>query len=393
MIKKHSLVTSAVLAALAVLLLTTARSQPVQEPRDNAGELFYSLVRFSPGQSPDAPLEPKSGRPVEDSSHKVRLHPQLSHISYDDPIVFPNQPGRAHLHQFFNNPTTDAYSTHESLMATPTVAGQSMVNKSAYWTPVLFGEESGRIYLPNDQIWYYSTGIRGRNARAIWPEPFPEEWVQPLPRGMEMLGYGDREAFVKIRKDGNMSLVVHFPSCAAVDEDGNPLTKYTDMGEEAEVNDHVAYRNHRLPPPHCPETHPYPFPRIVMILIYGAIEEPVRLSSGGMDTLHADFMDGWEEGARQAMVEGLRNRTSMKFRNQRGLTEAAQEGEVGQHLFDTYGRWIVPPRMPYMPPTMSPGHMNHDHWGVGVSVVPDAEIVTREELVSATEPEEEELRD
>src|SRR5215210_4308885 len=40
------------------------------------------------------------------------------HIARDDPIVYPGQPGKSHLHQFFGNTDTDANSTYQSLRTT-----------------------------------------------------------------------------------------------------------------------------------------------------------------------------------------------------------------------------------------------------------------------------------
>ena len=40
-----------------------------------------------------------------------------SHSLKDDPIVYPGQPGVSHLHDFYGNTTTNAYSTIASLLA------------------------------------------------------------------------------------------------------------------------------------------------------------------------------------------------------------------------------------------------------------------------------------
>lgn len=40
-----------------------------------------------------------------------------SHSLPDDPIVFPGQQGASHLHDFFGNTATDAFSTQASLLA------------------------------------------------------------------------------------------------------------------------------------------------------------------------------------------------------------------------------------------------------------------------------------
>src|SRR5213079_507048 len=36
---------------------------------------------------------------------------EFSHQSMNDPIVYPGKPGKSHLHEFFGNASTNAYST------------------------------------------------------------------------------------------------------------------------------------------------------------------------------------------------------------------------------------------------------------------------------------------
>ena len=65
-----------------------------------------------------------------------RVTCEVSHFAYDDPIVFPGQPGAAHLHMFFGNTEANAYSTFDSLLntGTSTCNGQDL-NRTAYWVP------------------------------------------------------------------------------------------------------------------------------------------------------------------------------------------------------------------------------------------------------------------
>ncbi|MGH1494118.1 MAG: hypothetical protein ACRBK7_32785, partial [Acidimicrobiales bacterium] len=41
---------------------------------------------------------------------------QYSHFAYDDPIIYPGQVGRSHLHMFFGNTKTNAHSTTDSIV-------------------------------------------------------------------------------------------------------------------------------------------------------------------------------------------------------------------------------------------------------------------------------------
>src|SRR5206468_12171925 len=56
----------------------------------------------------------------------------------DDPIVYPGQPGKSHLHQFYGNEDANAYSTFASLRAKGTSTcnrGPQAANRSGYWMP------------------------------------------------------------------------------------------------------------------------------------------------------------------------------------------------------------------------------------------------------------------
>ena len=53
-----------------------------------------------------------------DSMGNFRMICGAGQLSYDDPIVFPGQPGESHLHQFYGNLGADANSTYQSLRTT-----------------------------------------------------------------------------------------------------------------------------------------------------------------------------------------------------------------------------------------------------------------------------------
>src|SRR5215218_2940263 len=64
----------------------------------------------------------------------------VSHFKADDPIVFPNRPGAAHMHSFYGNTSTDHASTTESLMGSLSTCGRNFetTDKSAYWVPSVY---------------------------------------------------------------------------------------------------------------------------------------------------------------------------------------------------------------------------------------------------------------
>ena len=79
-------------------------------------------------------------------------------LSYDDPIVYPGQPGKAHLHQFYGNMSANAYSTFASLRAggSSTCGSPSAnpANRSAYWMPALL-DGKGNVIQPDTVDLYY----------------------------------------------------------------------------------------------------------------------------------------------------------------------------------------------------------------------------------------------
>ena len=84
-------------------------------------------------------------------------------LLYDDPIVYPGQPGKSHLHQFYGNLATNANSTYASQRA----AGDSTcnssgledgtgkaANRSGYWMPAML-DGKGNVIKPNYVNLYY----------------------------------------------------------------------------------------------------------------------------------------------------------------------------------------------------------------------------------------------
>src|SRR6185295_4061675 len=80
---------------------------------------------------------------------------EFSHMNYDDPIVYPGQHGKAHLHTYFGNTSVVANSTAASLRATgnSTCRG-GIINRSAYWVPALL-DHLGRPVKPEYMDVYY----------------------------------------------------------------------------------------------------------------------------------------------------------------------------------------------------------------------------------------------
>src|SRR4029077_18304378 len=93
----------------------------------------------------------------------------------------------------------------------------------------------------------------------------------------------------------NLELQVNFPDCS----DGKPAS--------ADHRSHMAYSSGGR----CPASHPIPVPAISLILRYPAVTSSnVFLSSGGVYSGHADFMDAWKPAALRGLVPGCLNHYS-----------------------------------------------------------------------------------
>src|SRR5690606_19908463 len=59
-------------------------------------------------------------------------------LAYDDPLLYPNEPGKSHLHKFWGTIASDASSTSESLARqrdSNCNYGPDTLNRSGYWMP------------------------------------------------------------------------------------------------------------------------------------------------------------------------------------------------------------------------------------------------------------------
>ncbi|QSI77154.1 DUF1996 domain-containing protein [Niveibacterium microcysteis] len=247
------------------------------------------------------------GTPSADGVGAFRTICGFSHMAFDDPIVFPGKPGMSHLHAFFGNTGTNAYSTAHSLAGSgnSTCAG-GIANRSAYWVPALIDTVSHKPIVPSDPIWYYKTGYGGVKAAD----------VKPMPAGLRMIA-GDMKAkgaqdvanwscrsspehFATIPNcavGDNVQMSVRFPQCW----DGVNL-------DSANHKSHMAYPTGSG----CPATHPVALPEITLNVLYlvRTADAPLnwRLASDDLSlpagySVHADWFDGWNPEIRDTWIE------------------------------------------------------------------------------------------
>jgi Domain of unknown function (DUF1996) len=242
-----------------------------------------------------------------------------SHYAKDDPLVFPGQAGKAHLHVFFGNTGTNAASTYDSLRASGngTCRG-GIANRSAYWAPALLN--NGRLLQPIESNFYYKTAYQGLKPADM----------NDIPNGLRMIA-GDAKA----TPSSPQSQSIAWWTCH---------NHYTERGHTDGITDCRDFRNDPADaleqviafpqcwngrdvdsPDHkshmaygtgsgCPSTHPVAIPEVSTLIEYKWTEDMyvqnLRLASdaysggaGGFSN-HADYFEAWDPATRKLFIDG-----------------------------------------------------------------------------------------
>ncbi|MDB4971908.1 MAG: hypothetical protein JWN48_249 [Myxococcaceae bacterium] len=269
------------------------------------GDKGYDTFRVRPISTPPRP----------DDIGAFRTVCSLSHMKFDDPIVFPGRPGASHLHAFFGNTGAGAASTSESIAnsGNGTCRGGT-ANRTAYWVPALIDTRDGSPVLPFEAHFYYKSGYNGIAPSA----------VQPMPKGLRMIAgsmqaSSAQEVLTWGCIDGDsmgasiqncapgqqLQMSVRFPQCW----NGRDL-------DSADHKSHMSYVVNRS----CPATHPVPIPEITFNIRYPVVEAGAplrwRLASDMYDPSlpggfsgHGDWWNGWDEGVERAFIQGCDNKS------------------------------------------------------------------------------------
>lgn len=247
------------------------------------------------------------------SAHGFRFACVPSHFSYDDPVVYPGQEGRAHLHMFFGNTGVDYRSTSASIINSgASTCHGGTVNRSAYWVPAMINE-AGDVVLPKRIFNYYKSWVSDRSR------------IQPIPAGLQILandqilgsggvavarpGHPEDtwQSSIRVSDHDGLTIEVLFPDCVAVDGSGNPIL--TSPGGTSHVAYSTAGSNGN-----CPASHPYTIPQLTEIFTWDNVpytsdwqlaSDPSSAAKG--TTAHADYMAGWTAEGARIMADCVRN--------------------------------------------------------------------------------------
>jgi hypothetical protein len=249
-------------------------------------------------------------------------------LLYDDPIAYPGQPGKSHLHQFFGNTGTNANSTYDSLRTTGQSTCMSPINRSAYWMPAMLNGR-GQVVRPDYITIYYK---RFPKTAAECKTAGGNGGCLSLPNGLRYIfGYN-----MVSRTDPLPNS--HWFTCSGANRSNNIIdtAKYCAVGKhlgaastalacwDGKNLDSADHRSHMAPEVRisdgtmrCPEDHPWRIPHFSMVAWY-TIDDTLDLSgvwplpagqttwslaSDNMpglapsrpgSTLHADWFGAWD---------------------------------------------------------------------------------------------------
>jgi hypothetical protein len=226
---------------------------------------------------------------------------RYTHQASDDPIVFPGQPGASHQHTFVGNVTTNAFSSFGSLRSSATTC-RRQDDTAAYWVPALY--QGTTEVLPVAATVYYRRGTLAEvsrfpnnlrmiagDAKATTPQELRVTfWSCGVESGM---GRSSTVPTCPSMRGSFLRLHIRFPECW----DGRNL-------DSADHTSHMAYATRAG----CPSTHPVEVPQITQIYRYPTRGgEGFVLSSGGQFSAHADFVNAWNPGALEKLVNDCLN--------------------------------------------------------------------------------------
>lgn len=237
-----------------------------------------------------------------------------SHMNFDDAIVYPGQPGAAHLHTYFGNTAVNAHTTNESLnnSGNSTCRG-GIVNRSGYWVPSVI-DTDGTPVIPDDSHFYYKesytdhpsettafpSGLRILAGADMSQPDKPSSRTKYTSRGASP--YQAYDHIPDCKPGSQVTMTIHFPHCWVGEVGGVPVL------DSANHRDHMAYGRGGS----CPDSHPVKIPDIQFNILYTVPPEGTsgwRLSSDVYDSslpagysLHGDWIAGWEDDVMEQIV-------------------------------------------------------------------------------------------
>lgn len=272
---------------------------------------------------------PRSPHGPDSNFAAFRTECEYSHVSKNDPIVYPGKKDAAHWHMFFGNTASDENLTDPATQGNSTCSG-GRHNNTSYWAPLLVDTKTynsaTKQYNAVEPIEgdpmqvYYKSGYEGVPASTI--VPFPPGFrmiagnnpsVTPTSNSRHVTfecinsaraddiynGIKERDSIPTDCPAGKIfQATVTFPQCGAVNPNGSPVLDSPDH------RSHVAY-GAGWPNLGCPSSHPRAYPEVKEHFRW---KVPATGASGlkfssdiygdnvpAGRTFHADWFNGWNQ--------------------------------------------------------------------------------------------------
>jgi hypothetical protein len=281
------------------------------------------------------------GSAAPDDSGAFRFICNAGPLRRDDPIVFPGQSGRSHLHQFFGNTAADANSTYRSLRTTGNSTCNSPLNRSAYWMPAMLDGAGGVVRPDFVSIYYKRLPASDPHCRTM-----AAGGCVPLPRGLrfifgyDMINGAPKTGAGYFNCQGPTATPGAYPDivtaakyCPAGNQLGAIITAPTCWDgvnvDSADHRSHVAYAYYDNGVAKCPADHGFVIPGFTLGVWYtvdsrldtsGTWNGSTRtwhLSSDEMpgmpmmrpgSTFHADWFGAWDDTVMKMWTDNCINK-------------------------------------------------------------------------------------
>lgn len=241
-------------------------------------------------------------------------------LLYADPILYPGDVTKSHLHQFYGNTAADQNSTYVTLRATGESTCSNKLNRSAYWVPVLLTGDGNNVIQPDYLSIYYKRRPAGdpqclkesaKGCVALPPgfrivsgfdmnkmgKPQPENMsfsFRCIENNKPSVHRGVlKDAVADCGGSGQIMAAINFGSC------------WNGMLDSADHRRHLVRGQYvGQTYPQCPTGYDYIIPELTQQIAYtisasdGAIHFASDMGMEGGSTFHADYMEAWDPTTR-----------------------------------------------------------------------------------------------
>ncbi len=317
----------AALAAGAIAAALAAGSSPAPPTVQAVGANVETLTQAATAteratRTPPAITIPASNGP---GTGQWIVNCPYSHTLPDDPIIFPNQPGMSHSHEFMGSTDTKASSTIDSMRGARTTCGIAG-DTAGYWVPTL--SQNGVVIHPVDK----QPGLRGAtSSQNIYYRSPTGKATQSIPAGLRMISGNSKATSVAENPrlghdiwwgcsdnsnpgkptapppscpEGIITVHIHFPDCW--------------NGRDLDSPDHISHMAWSTQG-RCPTSHPVLIPEVTIRLewVVGSTTGDITLASGAPHTIHGDFWNTWDQATLDGLIVNCINASTDcgKFRN------------------------------------------------------------------------------